>query len=199
MVVNPDFTPKRARDKRLPPGQYEVKDFPVLSLGPTPKIDKNDWSLQIRGLADGKVWNWEEFNKLPMTDFIVDIHCVTKWSKLGSVWRGVSFDEIFKLVHPKPEAKYVIAYSYDGYSTNIPVKDLTHGQAIIAVSYDGKDIPPEHGGPVRIVLPHLYFWKSAKWLKEIEFVEKDSPGFWEQRGYHIYGDPWKEQRYSFDE
>lgn len=199
MIINKGFKAKREKDQRLPPGQYETKDFPVLSLGPTPYVEKENWSLRIYGLCDSKEWNFEEFSKLPQVDIHEDIHCVTKWSKFDTNWKGVSLDEIIKQVNLKPEAKFLIAHSYDGYSTNIPLEDITNMQAIVASSYENKDIPSEHGGPVRLVIPHLYFWKSAKWLKALEFVGSDQPGFWEIRGYHNYGDPWKEQRYTNDE
>lgn len=199
MIISKGFKPTRQKDNRLPPGQYETKDFPVLSLGPTPQVSKDKWKLEVFGLADNKSWSWEEFNKLPTEEVVKDIHCVTKWSKFDTKWKGVSMDTILKLVNVKPEANSLIAYSYDGYTTNIPLKDITSGQAWVAVSYDNKDIEPKHGGPVRLLIPHLYFWKSAKWLKGLEFVDTDHPGFWETRGYHNYGDPWKEQRYSFDE
>lgn len=199
MIINKGFKPKREQSDRLPPGQYKTRDFPVLSLGPTPVVSRQDWSLDIFGLANQKSWNWQEFNKLPMVDITTDIHCVTKWSKFDTHWKGVTFDQILKLVTVQLTANYLVAYSYDGYTTNIPLPDVINGQAIIAVAYDGQEISSEHGGPVRIILPHLYFWKSAKWLHKIEFVNSDQPGFWETRGYHNYGDPWKEQRYSFDD
>lgn len=198
MPVNKGFVPKRKADKRLPPGQYETGGFPVLSLGPTPEVSKEKWKLEISGLADGKVWNWAEFNALPKTSIETDIHCVTKWSKFDTRWKGVSLDEIMKIVRVKPGVTHLVAYSHDGYSTNLPIEDVSNGKAMVAVEYDGKDIPPEHGGPARLLVPHLYFWKSAKWLKKLEFVDHDEPGFWETRGYHNYGDPWKEERYSFD-
>ena len=199
MIINEDFKPKRNKDSRLPPGQYEVKDFPVLSLGPTPKVSKSDWSLEITGLVGNHLkWGWEQFAKLPHVEMTTDIHCVTKWSKFGTKWRGVSLDEIIKMAEVKPDVKHVIAYSYDGYTTNIPLADVAGGKAIVATSYEGEEIPSEHGGPARLFVPHLYFWKSAKWLNKIEFVERDTPGFWETRGYHNYGDPWKEERYTFD-
>lgn len=183
----------------MPPGQYEVKDFPVLSLGPTPRVSKEDWMLEIFGLVEKPMkWNWDEFAKLPHVTMQTDIHCVTKWSKLGTKWQGVSMDEIMKITEVKPEATHLIAHSYDGYSTNLPMADVSLGKAMVATSYEGGNIPAEHGGPARLFVPHLYFWKSAKWLKGLEFVSKDTPGFWETRGYHNYGDPWKEERYSFD-
>lgn len=199
MLINDDFIPKRERSDRLPPGQYLEKGFPVLSLGPTPHVTKEEWNLSVTGLVENPIkWNWDEFSKLPHVGITKDIHCVTKWSKFDSKWRGVMMDEIIKIAKVKPEAVHLIAHSYDGYSTNIPLTDIIDGKALVAVEYDGGDIDPEHGGPVRLVIPHLYFWKSAKWLNQLEFSATDKPGFWETRGYHNYGDPWKEQRYTFD-
>ncbi len=199
-IINLGFRPKREQDDRLPPGQYQVNDFPVLAKGPTPVVEKKDWGLRVFGLVEKeKNWKWEDFGKLPQENVVVDIHCVTKWSKFDTKWRGVSLDEIIKVVGLKPGANHIIAYSYDGYTTNLPHEDVIGGKGMVALSYDAKDIEAIHGGPVRLLVPHLYFWKSAKWLKAIEFVDHDEPGFWETRGYHNYGDPWKEQRYDFDE
>jgi DMSO/TMAO reductase YedYZ molybdopterin-dependent catalytic subunit len=197
MPINFGFKPKRESSDRLPPGQYLETDFPVLSLGPTPQLNTEHWTLNTSGLVTNPVeWTWDEFNKLAQTEFVKDIHCVTKWSKFDTKWSGVSFDEIINLAGVKPEATHLIAHSYDGYTTNIPVADLIHGQAMVALKYEGQGIAASHGGPARIVLPHLYFWKSAKWVKKLEFVQGDQPGFWETRGYHNYGDPWKEERYG---
>jgi DMSO/TMAO reductase YedYZ molybdopterin-dependent catalytic subunit len=199
-IINSGFQRKRPKDDRLPKGQYLTEGFPVLSLGPTPKITPDEWSLEITGQVKNNLkWSYEEFNKLPKIDLKTDIHCLTKWSKFDTNWQGVSLDEIIKLVEIDSKVKFLIAHSSDGYTTNIPLKDTTRGQAMVAVSYDNKEIPSEHGGPVRLLVPHLYFWKSAKWLTKLEFSDTDQPGFWEIRGYHNYGDPWKEQRYSFDE
>lgn len=197
MPINFGFKPKRQTSDRLPPGQYIESDFPVLSLGPTPFVSQNDWSLKTTGLVDKPTtWTWTEFGKLPQTEFVRDIHCVTKWSKFDTTWSGVSFDDLLKISQVRPEATHVIAHSYDGYTTNIPLKDVTNNRAMVAITYEGAGIAASHGGPARIVLPHLYFWKSAKWVKELEFTDHDIPGFWEVRGYHNYGDPWKEERYS---
>jgi DMSO/TMAO reductase YedYZ molybdopterin-dependent catalytic subunit len=199
MLINEGFVPKRKADDRLPPGQYEERDFPVLSLGPTPKIDIAHWKLEITGLVrQPLVFTWEEFNRLPMIEWTKDIHCVTKWSKLDTRWRGVPFDELMRLAGVSGGATHLVAHSYDDYTTNLPVADITGGQAMVAVAYENGPIHAEHGGPARIVLPHLYFWKSAKWLRKLEFIDHDEPGFWEVRGYHNYGDPWKEQRYTND-
>lgn len=197
-VVNSGFVPRRERDKRLPPGQYRTEEFPVLALGPTPQVPKEEWQVRAFGLAQERTWNWEGINKMPVVEVVCDIHCVTKWSKFDSKWRGVPLDEIMQAVKVRPEAKYLIAYSYDGYTTNLPIEDVRGEKAWVALSYDGREIPAEHGGPVRLLVPHLYFWKSAKWLKALEFSDHDVPGFWETRGYHSYGDPWKEQRYTDD-
>jgi DMSO/TMAO reductase YedYZ molybdopterin-dependent catalytic subunit len=197
MIINKGFKQKRASDDRLPPGQYRTYDFPVLSLGPTPVIDLENWKLETAGLAKKLSWNWEEFNKLPRAAVTKDIHCVTKWSKFDTNWEGVSMDHIMEFAQVDKNVTHLIAYSYDGYSTNLPIEDVTNGKAMVAIRYDGDEIHPEHGGPARLLVPHLYFWKSAKWLNKLEFVDHDEPGFWETRGYHNYGDPWKEERYSF--
>lgn len=200
MIINKGFKAKREKDKRLPPGQYETNDFPVLSLGPTPSVSKDEWSLKIFGLVENKMeFGWEKINKLSQKNVVKDIHCVTKWSKFDTKWKGVNLEDLISLVKVKPQTTHIIAYSYDGYTTNIPLEDIMDGKAIVALAYDEKDIEAKHGGPARLLVPHLYFWKSAKWLKAIEFVDADQPGFWETRGYHNYGDPWKEQRYSFDD
>jgi DMSO/TMAO reductase YedYZ molybdopterin-dependent catalytic subunit len=199
MLINDDFIPKRKSDSRLPPGQYETRDFPVLSLGPTPDIDIKNWKLEVTGLVEKPMsWTWEDINKLPKTEVKKDIHCVTKWSKFDTNWEGISLDHIIDLVKVSETATHLIAHSYDGYTTNIPMEDITNGQAWVATAYEGDTIEDAHGGPARLLVPHLYFWKSAKWLNKLEFVDADKPGFWETRGYHNYGDPWKEQRYTFD-
>jgi DMSO/TMAO reductase YedYZ molybdopterin-dependent catalytic subunit len=198
MLINEGFIPKRPKNDRLPPGQYETKDFPVLAFGPTPHVSSSEWKLEVFGLAEPTTWTWEEFLKLPMTELHTDIHCVTKWSKFDTTWRGVLLDEIMKRTKVKEHATYLVAHSYDGYSTNVPLEDVHGTQAMVAVEYEHDELSPEHGGPARLLVPHLYFWKSAKWLKGIEFIDHDEPGFWETKGYHNYGDPWKEQRYSFD-
>lgn len=199
MLINSNFQPKREKNDRLPPGQYETRDFPVLSLGPTPEVKKESWNLRVFGLVEiEKTWNWEDFNKLQKTDWQKDIHCVTKWSKFDTKWSGVLLDEIMKIVKVSDDATHLIAHSHDGYTTNLPIEDIRDSKAMVATSYDQDDIEPEHGGPARLLVPHLYFWKSAKWLKGLEFVAGDKPGFWETRGYHNYGDPWQEERYSFD-
>jgi DMSO/TMAO reductase YedYZ molybdopterin-dependent catalytic subunit len=185
---------------RIPPGQYVTTDFPVLSAGPTPQIRLEQWTfeLQFNGFQLGK-WTWAEFQALPQTPIKTDIHCVTKWSKLDTVWQGVTFDDLLAAAAVKePPALYVMAHSDGGYTTNVPVADLVGGKGMIANRYDGAPIPPAHGGPARLLVPHLYFWKSAKWLRRLRFMEEDEHGFWESFGYHNHGDPWKEQRYDGD-
>jgi DMSO/TMAO reductase YedYZ molybdopterin-dependent catalytic subunit len=186
----------RSREQRvdLPPGQYLTEDFPVLSAGPTPAIDSADWEFSITA-ESGVVhrWGWEQFQALPIEDIRTDIHCVTRWSKLGTTWRGVSLDTLFAPVETNYD--YVMAHSYGGYTTNLPLGDLLDGKAWIAFGFEGEDLEPEHGGPARLLVPHLYFWKSAKWVRALVMQRDDEPGFWEQNGYHLYGDPWLEQRY----
>jgi len=184
---------------RIPPGQHLVSDFPVLSAGPTPRIDLKKWQLEITGLvrAPAKL-TWEEFIALPADDFTKDISCVTTWTKLDTKWRGVSIDTLFERVELDPKARALVAECHGGYTTNLLLTDVLNGQAFVAYQYEGKPLPPDHGGPARLVVPHLYFWKSAKWIRAIRLVAEDRPGFWESNGYHIRGDYWKEQRYSGD-
>jgi len=186
-----------APSDRVPPGQYVTDDFPVLSAGPTPHTSLADWDLTITGEVDGpRRWSWDEFRTLPSEPVTVDIHCVTKWSKLDSEWEGVSLDTLLDGVDTT--AEYVVAFCDGGYTTNLPLEDLTEGKAWIAFAFDGEPLDPEHGGPARLLVPHLYFWKSAKWVRGLRLAATDEPGFWEQNGYHNYGDPWKEQRYWGD-
>jgi DMSO/TMAO reductase YedYZ molybdopterin-dependent catalytic subunit len=184
---------------RLPPGQYRENGFPVLSAGPTPKIDTKDWKFMLKvGPKPVKSWTWEEFNALPQTKMHRDIHCVTKWSKFDTNWAGVTIEAIMADAGFTAPTGYTLAHSFDGYTTNVPFKDLTGEQGMVATSYEGQPIAPDHGGPARLFVPHLYFWKSAKWVNGLQFTEHDEAGFWELRGYHIYGDPWKEQRFIGD-
>jgi DMSO/TMAO reductase YedYZ molybdopterin-dependent catalytic subunit len=184
----------RERDDRLPPGQTLVEDWPVLSAGVTPQIYSEDWSFEIKDETGTEHrWNWDQMQALGLEDITVDIHCVTHWSKLGMAWRGVSLDKVFENVESQYD--YVMAHSYGGYTTNIPLDDLLDGKAWIAFEANGEPLDPEHGGPVRLLVPHLYFWKSAKWLRGMTMMPTDDPGFWEQSGYHIHGDPWLEERY----
>ena len=183
---------------RLPPGQYETKDFPVLSAGPTPRIPLEEWRFGIEGAVRTPTsWTWTEFMALPHEQITVDIHCVTKWSKLDTVWRGVAIDTLLDIVQPT-NAAFVTASSYGGYTTNVPLDHLTKGQAWVAYEFDNVPLDPVHGGPARLLVPHLYFWKSAKWVNGLELREHDQSGFWEVNGYHDLGDPWKEQRYQGD-
>jgi DMSO/TMAO reductase YedYZ molybdopterin-dependent catalytic subunit len=186
-------------ESRLPPGQSLTAGFPVLSAGPTPRVQTAGWSFTLKdGPRPLKTWTWDEFNALPRTKVTGDIHCVTSWSKFDTDWEGVSIDDLFAAAGIEPPTPWLLAHSFDGYSTNVPVADLVGGRGMVALLYDGRPIPPDHGGPARLLVPHLYFWKSAKWINGLQFTRRDEPGFWELRGYHIHGDPWKEERYSFD-
>jgi len=182
---------------RSPPRQYLVDDFPVLSAGPPPHTPLDEWSLTIDGEVDTtRRWSWDEFLALPAETFTVDIHCVTKWSKLDTTWTGVPLDTLMADV--ESAADFALVHSYGGYTTNLPLEDLLDGQSWVAYRYEDEDITPEHGGPARLVVPHLYLWKSAKWVRGIQLLLDDEPGFWESVGYHNYGDPWREQRYQGD-
>lgn len=182
---------------RLPPGQYLTRDFPVLSAGPTPRTPLAAWSLRVDGLVTTPhQWSWEEFLALPQEPVSTDIHCVTKWSKFDTSWQGVSLDTL--LADAAPAAAYLIAHCDGGYTTNLPLADVTGGKAWVVHTFDGEDLHPEHGGPARLLVPHLYFWKSAKWVRRLELIAHDRPGFWEDLGYHDRGDPWLEQRYQGD-
>ena len=184
---------------RLPTGQYLEKGFPVLSAGPTPRSPLDRWSLTLEGLVASPVsWSWDEFLALPSQTFTVDISCVTKWTKLDTKWLGVSIDTLLQNAHVDPGARYVMASSDGGYTTNVPLAELVNGQAFVAYRFDDKPLEAEHGGPARLVVPHLYFWKSAKWLRGLRFMDHDEPGFWEANGYNMHGDPWKEERYGGD-
>jgi DMSO/TMAO reductase YedYZ molybdopterin-dependent catalytic subunit len=201
-MVTRGFVGKRRPNdpaNRLPPGQHAVDDFPVLSAGPTPSIPPEKWSFTLKvGPRPIKKWSWEEFNALPQTKWVRDIHCVTSWSKLDTQWHGVLVDDILADAGIEPPTMFMLANSFDGYSTNVPVADLTIGKAMVALRYGGAPLPRDHGGPARLLVPHLYFWKSAKWINGLQFTNRDTAGFWELRGYHIYGDPWREQRYTDD-
>jgi DMSO/TMAO reductase YedYZ molybdopterin-dependent catalytic subunit len=200
MAISRGFRGRRRRDVdpgRVPRGQYVTPDFPVLSAGPTPHTPLAEWTFEIRGAVDEPVsWTWEEFLALPSETFTVDVHCVTRWSKLDTTWRGVSVDTLFEGV--ETAAEYVLAFCDGGYTTNLPLEDVMGGKAWVAYEYGGEPLEPEHGGPARLLVPHLYFWKSAKWVRGLELRDYDEPGFWEYYGYHNYGDPWKEQRYRGD-
>jgi DMSO/TMAO reductase YedYZ molybdopterin-dependent catalytic subunit len=194
------FTGRKRRDdqaSRLPPGQYLVEGFPVLSAGPTSRTLLERWDFTVEGEVDTpRRWTWEEFKALPSETITKDIHCVTKWTKLDTVWRGVSVDTLLDGV--ETSADYIVAYCDGGYTTNLPLEDVTGGKAWVVYEYNGEALAPEHGGPARLLVPHLYFWKSAKWVRGLELTPEDRPGFWEGLGYHNHGDPWLEQRYTGD-
>jgi DMSO/TMAO reductase YedYZ molybdopterin-dependent catalytic subunit len=199
-IVNRGFQGRRRQPGAglLPPGQYVVEDFPVLSAGPTPTVSLDDWDFTIVDQAGNQAarWTWPELQALPIDDVDVDIHCVTKWSKLGTHWRGVSLDTLLGDIDT--DAEYVVAFSDGGYTSNLPMADVRDGQAWVAFEFDGAPLEPEHGGPARLLVPHLYFWKSAKWVRGLHLLDEDEQGFWESLGYHNYGDPWREQRYWGD-
>jgi DMSO/TMAO reductase YedYZ molybdopterin-dependent catalytic subunit len=189
----------RDRADRIPPGQYVTDGFPVLSAGPTPQIPLDTWAFTIDGLVrEAVTLSWSELLGLPAREWVVDISCVTKWTKLDTRWEGVSVDDLLAQVELDPKAQFVVAHSYGGYTTNLPLADVLNGQAFVAYRYDDQPLEPAHGGPARLVVPHLYFWKSAKWVRGLHLIERDEPGFWESLGYHNRGDPWREQRYSGD-
>jgi DMSO/TMAO reductase YedYZ molybdopterin-dependent catalytic subunit len=190
---------RMARECRLPPGQALTLKWPVLHYGGIPRFDPALWDFRIRGLVKEPVrLTWEEFNRLPMKEVIADMHCVTRWSRFDNRWYGVPFAELLRLVEPKPEARYAMIHAEQGFTANLPLEDLMRPTTLLALKHDGSPLAPEHGYPLRLVVPHLYSWKSVKWVRGIELMAKDAPGFWEQNGYHIYGDPWKEQRFDTD-
>ncbi len=196
-VVSRGFTGRGRSDAHLPPGQYLTEDFPVLAAGPTPRIDPDRWEFTITTeTGERHTWDWARLRQLPSETITVDLHCVTKWSKLGTSWQGVSVDTL--LAEVDSAADYALVHAYGGYTTNLPLEDLLDGQAWVAFGYDGEELDPEHGGPARLLVPHLYLWKSAKWVRGIQLLLDDQPGFWESVGYHNYGDPWREQRYWGD-
>ncbi len=188
------------RDPRLPPGQYDVRqDFPVLTAEVTPALDPAAWTMSVDGLvSSAQTWTWEDLHRLPGSEYQGDIHCVTTWSKLGTAFGGVSVDLLLDAAGPLPEATHVLAASTTGYTTNLPLEHVTGGKAWIVWTHEGEPLPREHGGPVRMLVPHLYFWKSAKWITKITLLDHDQQGFWERNGYHDLGDLWREQRYQGD-
>ncbi|MBY8874708.1 sulfite oxidase-like oxidoreductase [Micromonospora sp. PLK6-60] len=196
--MSPGFSGRRrTTGPDLPPGQYLTEDFPVLSAGPTPRVPLDTWQFVISTETGAEFrWSWDELMALPQETPTVDIHCVTRWSKFGTSWQGVSLDTLLDGVDTA--ADYAQAHSYGGYTTNLPLDDLRDGRAWVVHSYDGEPLPAEHGGPARLLVPHLYFWKSAKWVRGVRLTVEDEPGFWETAGYHDYGDPWREQRYQGD-
>jgi len=189
--------PPEGFEDRIPPGQYFESGFPVLTAGPTPQVSIDDWQLRIDGMVGRQQeWSWEQFHELPFEQVPCDIHCVTKWSKLGTSFGGVSVDVL--LEETDAQGDYAMAFSYGGYTTNLSLADLTGGKAWVVTEHEGEPLPREHGGPARLLVPHLYFWKSAKWVAGLRLMDHDEPGFWEQNGYHNRGDPWKEERYWSD-
>jgi DMSO/TMAO reductase YedYZ molybdopterin-dependent catalytic subunit len=196
-IITRGFSSRRRSDENLPPGQYLTHDFPVLSAGPTPRVDLATWEFAItNGTGERQTRSWADLMDMPSETFTTDLHCVTKWSKLATMWKGVSLDTL--LADVDVVGDFAMAHSYGGYTTNLPTEDLTDGKAWIAYEFDGEPLPAEHGGPARLLVPHLYLWKSAKWVREIQLLLQDEPGFWESAGYHNYGDPWREQRYWGD-
>ena len=196
-IVTRGFRRRRPTDDRLPPGQYLIGEFPVLSAGPTPRVPLEAWAFTIRNENDDvHEWSWQDLTELPIEEITVDIHCVTGWSKLDTAWRGVSLDILLNAVDTA--ADYALVHSYGDYTTNLPLEDLRDGKAWIAIDYNGDPLTAEHGGPARLLVPHLYLWKSAKWVRGLDLLVQDEPGLWEQLGYHNYGDPWREQRYQGD-
>jgi DMSO/TMAO reductase YedYZ molybdopterin-dependent catalytic subunit len=200
-----DSTERKALERamrdagRLPPGQSLTLKWPVLHEGSVPRFDPKTWDFRITGLVQKPVrLTWDEFNRLPMKEVIADMHCVTRWSRFDVRWEGVPFTEVMTVAEVKPQVKYVMVEAEQGYRANVPLADLLQPNTLFALKHNGEALPAEHGYPVRLVVPHLYAWKSVKWVRGIEFMAGDSPGFWEQNGYHIYGDPFKEQRYSGD-
>jgi DMSO/TMAO reductase YedYZ molybdopterin-dependent catalytic subunit len=191
---------RAARDPRLPPGQYDTgRDWPVLTAEVTPELDTSSWTFSVEGLVERPTtWSWDEIHELPPSTYEGDIHCVTTWSKLGMRFAGVSVDTLLEVARPRPEAAFVVAWSHTGYTTNLPLADVTGGRAWVAWEADGQPLPVDHGGPARLLVPHLYFWKSAKWVAGLRLLDHDEPGFWERNGYHDSGDPWLEQRYQGD-
>jgi DMSO/TMAO reductase YedYZ molybdopterin-dependent catalytic subunit len=190
----------RERDPRLPPGQYDVgSDWPVLTAEATPRLDPDRWTMSVDGLVENPhTWSWEDLHLLPQSEYQGDIHCVTTWSKLATSFGGVSVDLLLEATKPAPTATHVLATSTTGYTTNLPLSHLDNGQAWIVWTHEGTPLPREHGGPVRLLVPHLYFWKSAKWVTKLTLLDHDQQGFWERNGYHDLGDPWLEQRYQGD-
>jgi len=185
---------------RVPPGQVLTEKWPVLTYGPTPPFDPATWTFRCFGLVEHEVtWTWRELLALPRVRFTSDIHCVTTWSRLDNSWEGISLREILKHVQPLPAAKYVLQHAENGYTTNTTLADLLEDDAMLALEHDGRPLEPDHGGPLRMVVSKLYFWKSAKWLRGLEFLDVNPPGFWERNGYHMNGDPWREERYSEQE
>jgi DMSO/TMAO reductase YedYZ molybdopterin-dependent catalytic subunit len=188
---------KMKQDGRLPPGQSLTLKWPVLHYGSVPPFDPETWDFRVYGRVETPVLlNWREFNALPMVSHTSDFHCVTRWSRFDNEWQGVPFRELLKRVKPMPEARYVLVHAEQGFAANVPLRDLDRQDVLLATHHDGQPLSPDHGYPLRLIVPHLYAWKSVKWVRGLEFLDHDAAGFWEQNGYHMYGDPWKEQRFS---
>lgn len=184
---------------RVPPGQYLTDRFPVLHAGIVPAVDLGDWDFTVGGLvAEDRRWTWNEFRALPSLDLVTDVHCVTKWSKLDTAWEGVPVTEVWDAIAASAEATHVLVHAYHGFTANLPIADFVRDENLFAHSYDGAPLSPDHGYPLRLVVPHLYFWKSVKWVRGFTVLGGDQPGFWERNGYHMYGDPWQEQRFWGD-
>jgi DMSO/TMAO reductase YedYZ molybdopterin-dependent catalytic subunit len=192
-------SPDTSRPRRIPPGQVETKKWPVLHFGEVPEINLATWEFRIMGLVEAE-WrcNWQEFRSLPWIDVACDIHCVTRWSRLNNVFSGPSTRTVLERARIKPAAKFVLVHCEQGFTTNLPLEEFLGDDCLFAIEHDGKPLEPDHGWPVRLVIPRLYFWKSAKWVRGIELLETDQPGFWEQNGYHMHGDPWREERHNWE-
>jgi len=186
-------------DGRLPPGQAATLKWPVLQYGSVPRFDPARWDFSISGLVEQPLrLTWDKFNRLPKSTVTSDFHCVTRWSRFDNRWEGVLFRDVLKLVKLLPRAAYVLVHAEQGYTANVPLADLDHDSVLFATHHDGQPLTPDHGYPLRLIVPHLYAWKSVKWVRGLEFFDRDVPGFWEQNGYHMYGDPFKEQRFDSD-
>ena len=187
----------RKQDGRLPPGQSLTLKWPVLHYGSVPGFDPERWDFRVYGLVQTPLrLTWNDFNTLPRIQRTSDFHCVTRWSRFDNQWDGIAFREILRRVQPKPEAAYVLAHGEQGFTANVPLADLDRDEVLLATHHDGEALTADHGYPLRLIVPHLYAWKSVKWLRGLEFLDRDLPGFWEQNGYHMYGDPWKEERFG---
>lgn len=197
MSKNPHIvSPDTLRDQRIPPRQVETRRWPVLHAGATPRVDLDGWDLRINGLVEQPVaWSWAEFQQLPRTTVFADMHCVTRWSRLANTWEGVLVRDVMAHVAIRPDARFVVVHAEQGFTTNLPLEAFLQEDCLFAWAHDGQPLEPDHGWPLRLVVPRLYAWKSAKWVRRIEFVDRDIPGFWEQNGYHNLGDPWREQRF----
>jgi DMSO/TMAO reductase YedYZ molybdopterin-dependent catalytic subunit len=190
---------KMKREGRLPPGQSLTLKWPVLHYGSVPRFDAERWDFRVHGMVEAPVrWTWSEFNALPKVKRRSDFHCVTRWSRFDNAWEGVAFQELLRRVELKAGASHVLVHAEQGFTANVPLADLDREEVVFATHHDGEPLTVDHGYPLRLIVPHLYAWKSAKWVRGIEFLDHDAPGFWEQNGYHMYGDPWKEQRFDTD-